>query len=144
MLSENLLRVLHQQYLLFLKSQLYHWNVTGPNFLPLHELFEDHYKALLELMDTTAEHIRSLGSKIPSNIHMLRAHPIAEAQSEHLAAEEMLKELIQAHQGLEETLNDAFETAENLNDQVVCDFIVDCLTFHRKAVWMLRSSLNMS
>lgn len=141
MLNEKLIGVLRQQYLLFFKSQLYHWNVTGPNFLPLHELFEEHYKTQLDLMDTTAEHIRSLGFKVPSNIHMLLSALVDDALSEQIVAEEMINDLVQTHQALEEKLKEAFEIAENQNDQVVCDFIVDCLTFHRKAVWMLRSSI---
>jgi starvation-inducible DNA-binding protein len=141
MLNEKLLNVLKSQYAIFLKSQLYHWNVTGPNFLSLHELFESHYTAIFEFIDTTAEHIRSLGHNVPSSLHAFTPHHVSDIHSEHLSAVDMINDLIQSHKDTERVLKEAHEIAENQNDQVVCDFIVECLTFHRKALWMLRSSL---
>lgn len=38
-----------------MKSHMYHWNVTGPHFLTVHELTETHYT------DVIAERIRVLG-----------------------------------------------------------------------------------
>lgn len=38
-----------------------HWNMQGPNFIALHELFEEIYKDMSEKIDETAEHIRILG-----------------------------------------------------------------------------------
>jgi starvation-inducible DNA-binding protein len=140
-LNDKLLSVLQHQYTLFLKSQLYHWNVTGPNFVSLHELFEAHYKTIFEFIDTTAEHVRGLGFKVPSNINMLRAHPTVAIHSDNLSAEDMITDLIQSHIELEDVLKETFEIAEKLNDPLVSDFIVECLTFHRKALWMLRSSM---
>ncbi len=38
--SEALSRFLADTYVLYLKTQNYHWNVTGPQFISLHLLFE--------------------------------------------------------------------------------------------------------
>ena len=38
-----------------------HWNVKGPNFIALHELFDKISDAVLEHIDTIAERITSLG-----------------------------------------------------------------------------------
>src|SRR5579871_3656728 len=38
-----------------------HWNVKGPNFIALHELFDKISDVLLEQIDTLAERITSLG-----------------------------------------------------------------------------------
>ncbi len=52
-------------YTLYLKTQNYHWHVTGPLFKSLHELFENQYQELAEAVDLVAERIRSLDHQVP-------------------------------------------------------------------------------
>lgn len=135
-----LLNILSHQYRLFLKTQSYHWNIEGPNFISLHEKFEEHYKELLELIDTSAEHIRALGSKVPNPLSLFLTDSKMSAGNENFTAAEMLQDLIHSHQSIEDILMVANNSVEELEDPVICDFFVDCLTFHRKARWILRSS----
>lgn len=135
-----LLNILTHQYRLFLKTQSYHWNVEGVNFISLHEKFEEHYKELLELIDTTAEHIRALGFKVPNVLNLFLTDSKMNESNETFTALEMLHDLIQSHQIMENILMDANKVVEELGDPVISDFFVDCLTFHRKARWILRSS----
>ena len=48
-------------FVLYTKTRKYHWNVTGINFMQLHQLFESQYEQLDESMDEIAERIRQLG-----------------------------------------------------------------------------------
>lgn len=48
-------------YLLLIKTKKYHWDVVGPQFRSLHELWEEHYLALTQNIDDTAERMRALG-----------------------------------------------------------------------------------
>ncbi len=136
-----LLNILGHQYKLFLKTQSYHWNVEGSNFISLHEKFEDHYKELLELTDTTAEHIRSLGFKVPNVLSLFLVDSKMNESNENFTTAEMLHDLIQSHQIMEDILMDSNKAVEKIGDLVICDFIVDCLTFHRKTRWILRSCI---
>jgi starvation-inducible DNA-binding protein len=61
----GLSKVLAESYTLSLKTQNFHWNVTGPMFQPLHSVFEEQYDALAEAVDEVAERIRALGMKSP-------------------------------------------------------------------------------
>lgn len=131
-----LLNILTHQYRLFLKTQSYHWNVEGINFISLHEKLEEHYTELLELIDTTAEHIRTLGAKVPNVLSLFLTDSKMNDSNETFTALEMLHDLIQSHQIMEDILMDATKVVD---DPVIDDFIVDCLTFHRKARWILRS-----
>src|SRR3569833_1283186 len=65
--GEALSKVLADTYILFLKSQGYHWNVTGPHFAALHTLFETQYNELHDAADLIAERIRALGEYAPGN-----------------------------------------------------------------------------
>jgi starvation-inducible DNA-binding protein len=44
-----------------LQAKQAHWNVKGPSFIALHELFDSVYKEIGEYVDTTAERIVTLG-----------------------------------------------------------------------------------
>lgn len=48
-------------YLLVFKTKKYHWDVVGPQFRDLHKLWQEHYEALTENIDSIAERIRMLG-----------------------------------------------------------------------------------
>lgn len=60
-ISEGLTRYLADAYTLYLKTQNFHWNVTGPEFYSLHLLFEKQYEEMAEEIDEIAERIRTLG-----------------------------------------------------------------------------------
>jgi len=38
-----------------------HWDVVGPQFRSLHQLWEEHYQALTTNIDALAERVRTLG-----------------------------------------------------------------------------------
>lgn len=44
-----------------LQAKQAHWNVKGPHFIALHELFDDIYESIEALTDTVAERITALG-----------------------------------------------------------------------------------
>ena len=56
-IAEGLSRLLADSYTLYLKTHNYHWNVTGPMFTTLHQLFEQHYLELATAVDEIAEKI---------------------------------------------------------------------------------------
>ena len=43
-----LARLLADSYLIYLKSQGFHWNVVGPRFEPLHAVFQEQYTELAQ------------------------------------------------------------------------------------------------
>lgn len=140
-LNNMLINVLKNQYSLYLKTQNYHWNVEGIQFLTLHHLFESQYQEIATLIDTTAEHIRSLGTKIPASFDFFASPPIISAGNERFNQQEMLNDLIKSHQQIEQVLKTFLKESEKMDDFVVSDYLTDCLTFHRKAVWFLSSHL---
>ena len=60
--------LLADQYVLALKGRKYHWNVVGPQFKALHDLFEAHYSLLDQIADEVAERIRVLGNNAPGTM----------------------------------------------------------------------------
>ena len=62
---QELGKLLSSTYTLYLKTQNFHWNVTGPFFQTLHLMFEGQYTQLAMANDAIAKRIRSLGAFAP-------------------------------------------------------------------------------
>lgn len=138
-LSVKLYTVLSHQYALYLKTQNYHWNIEGAHFANLHALFEEHYTELSGHIDATAEHIRGLGNKVSTNIDQLFQVAKTSPANENATESEMLFDLIQSHTNLESVLAEVVKASQ---DEVINGYLIDCMGFHRKAVWVLKSSTN--
>ena len=139
---EALKAILADQYALYLKTQNYHWNVVGPQFAMLHGLFEGQYRDLAEAVDTTAELIRGLGAKAPATLEGYAKMSRIQSGNEEADAQQMLKELLSDQQLIQKNLKAVLEVAAAAGDDVVVDFMIQRLTVHRKAAWMLQSCLS--
>jgi starvation-inducible DNA-binding protein len=139
---DALKNVLADNYALYLKTQNYHWNVEGANFRGLHLLFEEQYTDLTMAIDTVAELIRGLGEKAPGTFDAYAKNTTIKAGDENASAEQMVKELTEDQAVIQKTLQTALEAAQKVGDEVVAGFMIERLTVHRKAAWMLKSSMK--
>jgi starvation-inducible DNA-binding protein len=140
-LSGQLSGVLADTILLMIKSQVYHWNVVGPLFKPIHELTEEHYKDLFDASDAIAERIRALGYPAPVSFADLIPRANLNEESVMRSAEEMVLQLINDHENIVRNMREAAQLAEKHNDFVTNDLLVSRMNFHEKAIWMLRSTI---
>ncbi|AIL12786.1 hypothetical protein IM40_03415 [Candidatus Paracaedimonas acanthamoebae] len=147
---EHLKTLLANTYLLALKTQNCHWNVTGSNFSMLHELFGNQYEILSDAIDEIAERIRMLGERAPATFHeFLKLATLAE-NDDMKTAEVMITALLNDNEKLIEQLRQVLQDLNLNNDKDLVDFIPDEGTIdflvgrlreHEKASWMLRSHL---
>ena len=141
-LIDALKAVLADSYALYLKTQNYHWNVTGINFKSLHDLFEQQYRELIEPIDEIAERIRSLGVAAPGSFSAFSAlKSIDEAQND-VDAETMLRDLHRDQEKLIKTLNAALQQAQHVEDEASVDLLIGRIAVHEKNHWMLAATLG--
>lgn len=138
-IAENLGQVLGDTYMLLVKTHVYHWNVVGPLFLPLHELTEEHYKNLFEATDEIAERIRALGFVTPLSFAAMAKRAELEEASKPGTAEQMVESLVADHEAMARSFREIADDAEEAQDFVTHDLLVERLDFHEKAIWMLRA-----
>ena len=55
--TDGLAKLLASTYTLYLKTQNFHWHVTGPLFHSLHRMFEEQYIELGNAIDLSLIHI---------------------------------------------------------------------------------------
>ncbi|MGE6739393.1 Dps family protein [Allorhizobium pseudoryzae] len=138
-MAESLSEILAATYRLTIKSHVYHWNVVGPLFKPLHELTEEHYNALFEAADIIAERIRALGHLAPASLGEAAGFAPKAADVGKFTAVSMVNDLVADHEAAVKTMRKAAGQADEAGDVVTADMLTDRLTFHEKALWMLRA-----
>ncbi|MFI4956828.1 MAG: Dps family protein [Gammaproteobacteria bacterium] len=140
--TKTLSSLLANTYVLYLKTQNFHWNVTGPMFQPLHILFESQYKALAEAVDEIAERIRALGEHTPASLSQYLEMSLIEESIDVPSAEGMVAQLLEDHETIVRAMRDTFEIIDDANDEVTADLFVQRMTYHEKTAWMLRAVLS--
>jgi starvation-inducible DNA-binding protein len=128
--------------LLLVKTHVYHWNVVGPLFLSIHELTEDHYENLFKATDELAERIRALGHLTPFSFGDMADSAKLNEETSSLSAEDMVGQLASDHEAIVRRIRPIAEKAEECGDFVTHDMLTARMTFHEKAVWMLRAMLS--
>ncbi len=140
-IAAGLSRLLADSYTLYLKTHNYHWNVEGPQFNTLHQMFETHYTELAIAVDDIAERIRALGIKSPgSYAEFAKLTSIEEAVGAE-SAEEMVKQLVIGQETISRTARSVFPLAADAHDEPTADLLTQRMQIHEKNAWMLRSML---
>lgn len=139
--AEALKTFLADTYALYLKTQNYHWNVTGAHFQPLHEEFEKQYRDLAEATDTIAEQIRALGVMAPGSFKAFQELSSVEEANENevIDADKMVATLANDNEQVVRVANAAMEKANKVGDEGSADLLAERIRKHEKTAWMLRS-----
>ena len=142
-IAEALSHLLADTYTLYLTTHNFHWNVTGPQFNSLHAMFMAQYTELWTAVDPIAERIRSLGHSAPGSYAQFAAlSTLPDAPAKPPKATEMVRWLMQGHEGVARVARAAFPVASAADDQPTCDLLTQRLDIHEKTAWMLRSLLE--
>ena len=143
MISDHLGQLLAEEYFLYLKTLNFHWNITGDNFISLHQLLESHYEWLSETIDEIAERIRALGFVTPATNKELSSNvSMIKESSGNQTAKTMLGDLLESHEILINLLRKDIKVLGDTEDYGTQDLMIQWLTGHEKRAWMLRSHLQ--
>lgn len=138
-LINEMKRLLANTFALYLKSQNYHWNVTGPNFAQYHTFFGDLYEELHGSIDTTAEEIRKLGAFAPGSFS--RYTDLKDIEDEVSIPEPaiMFARLARDNDIVIQNLYNARKIADEIEAAGTLDYLEARIGIHEKHAWMLKS-----
>ncbi len=128
---------LSNSFVLMMKTQACHWNVTGPLFASVHEMTQLQYEDMFTAIDEIAERIRSLGHPAPSSLADMIREATIEEQAASQRAEVMVAALERDHRTVAEQMRLVVRSAENASDAVTADLLTARIAFHEKTAWML-------
>ena len=142
-IAQGLSHLLADTYTLYLTTHNFHWNVTGPMFNTLHQMFMAQYTELWNAVDPVAERIRALGYPAPGSYAQFGAlASIKDAPAVPPKALEMVRILVDGHEAVARTARSVFPLAENAADEPTADLLTQRLAVHEQTAWMLRSLLE--
>ena len=144
---EKLIALLNQHLAdttdLYTQSKQAHWNVKGPQFHQLHELFDELAEQLREYVDLIAERATALGGMALGTVRMaagasrLEEYPLtARGSMQHVEA------LADRFAALAATTRAAIEAAEKLGDADSADLLTDVSRGLDKGLWFLEAHLQ--
>ena len=140
--AAGLSKVLADSYTLYLKTHNYHWNVTGPMFNTLHQMFETQYTELALAVDEIAERIRALGVYAPGSYKAFSKLTDIKEETSVPSTEKMIRELVKGQETIVRSARKIIPLAESVNDNHSADLLTQRIQMHEKNAWMLRSLLS--
>lgn len=141
---ELLNRDLADAYLVLIKTKKFHWDVVGPQFRSLHQLWEEQYQALTTNIDALAERVRTLGNyPVGTAEDFLKYASIKEQSNNIPLATEMVSQLVDDHEQIIRNLRDHVDQcSEKFSDEGTADFLTGLMEQHEEMAWMLRSFIE--
>ena len=141
-IAKGLSRLLADTYVVYLKTHNFHWNVEGPMFQTLHQMFMDQYTETWNAIDLVAERIRSLGHYAPGTYAEYNKLARIKETPGVPKAEQMVRLLIEGQEAIVKTAREVLPVAEKADDQPTLDLLTQRMQVHEKNAWMLRSLLK--
>jgi starvation-inducible DNA-binding protein len=112
-----------------------HWNVKGPAFYSLHEMFGAQYDTLDGFIDDIAERVRQLGFFVSGS-------PLMGASEIASDSDTLLTELSIKHERTVSLLRKAIQEAQNRQDEGTADLLTGIMEQHDKMNWMINASIT--
>jgi len=141
-ITHGLSKLLADTYVVYLKTHNFHWNVEGPMFQTLHQMFMEQYTETWNAIDLIAERIRSLGEYAPGTYKEYAKLTRIKETDGVPRAEEMVKLLIEGQEAIVRTAREVLPIADEANDEPTLDLLTQRMQIHEKNAWMLRSLLK--
>jgi starvation-inducible DNA-binding protein len=141
-IAAGLSGLLADSYTLYLMTHNFHWNVKGPMFNSLHQMFMTQYTEQWAALDQIAERIRALGYPAPGTYaQFAKLATIKEVEGVPQALD-MVRHLVAAQEATARTARKLLPVVDEADDQPTADLLTQRLDVHEKTAWMLRSLLE--
>jgi starvation-inducible DNA-binding protein len=120
-----------------------HWNVKGPSFIALHELFDDLAEELDEAVDMTAERATALGGVALGTLRQGAAKTrLPEFPGDASAGPAVVEALAVRFANLAKTTREAIDTADALGYKSTADLFTEVSRELDKGLWFLEAHLQ--
>lgn len=134
------MKVIHAtNFSFYLKAHFFHWNVEGPFFVQLHDIFGKIYEDAHGAVDVIAEEIRAIKGYAPGSFTRFAADTKIADQVDVIPAMDMVKALEKDNEIILKELAIGQKQAEQAGELGLANFLQDRIDIHKKHGWMLRA-----
>lgn len=128
---------------LFSQTKQAHWNVKGPQFYSLHELYDELAAQLLRHVDSVAERATALGGAATGTVRMAaQATSIPEFPESAVGSRESVELLTQRYAAVAKSVREAIDEAEQQEDMDTADLFTEVSRDLDKDLWFLEAHIQ--
>jgi len=128
---------------MFTKVHNYHWNITGSQFFPVHEMTEKIYDQFSEIYDDTAERVLQLGDKpLVLLSDYAKTSVIKEDKKTDFDGTYVLKNILADYEVILVEFKKLSKVSDEANDTTTIAFADDNVAHLEKNIWMIKASLS--
>ncbi len=129
-------KILDEEFELYRSTLMFHWNVTGMNFVSLHKFFGKLYEQQQQDIDLVAERIRALGELVSLRPSEKRGFKIAGSD------QSLIRSLLGDYEKLIYLIREGISIAQNVRDEGTVNLLSTMIERTEKSAWMLRAHLQ--
>jgi starvation-inducible DNA-binding protein len=119
-----------------------HWNVKGPNFIALHELFDKVAETAEEFTDLLAERATALGGTAEGRVHAIaESSSLPRYPSQIVSEREHVDALSTALATFGKSAREAIDEAERLGDADTADVFTEISRETDKQLWLVEAHM---
>jgi starvation-inducible DNA-binding protein len=120
-----------------------HWNVKGPNFFQLHQLFDQLAAEVFPYIDLIAERAAALGGVAMGTARMAAANSLLpEYPVEATQGQRHLEALIDRYAAFAANIRKAIEVADERHDKSTADLFTEISRTADKQLWFLEAHVQ--
>jgi starvation-inducible DNA-binding protein len=120
-----------------------HWNVRGPNFIALHELFDKVADTARTAADLSAERLTALGGEADGRVQSVASRTTLPAYPHGLNSEQAhVEQVAKAIAALSDLTRHGIDDAGSWGDQVTADVLTEVTRDLDLKLWMVESHLG--
>ena len=125
-------------FALYVKTKNFHWHLASSHFREYHKMFDQQAKNIFESIDPMAERLRKIGgTTIRSISHVTALQTISDENSNFVAADDMISELLNDNRHIAEAIRNAIEACDDNRDSVTSNLLQEILDLTERRIWFL-------
>ncbi len=137
-LAAKLNVILADAFALYLKTKNFHWHVSGPHFRDYHLLLDEQSEQIFATTDEVAERVRKIGGTTLRSIgHIAKLQSIEDNDADFVAAEEMLRELMNDNKTIAASMRECHELADKHEDAATAGLLENFIDETERRTWFL-------
>jgi starvation-inducible DNA-binding protein len=120
-----------------------HWNVKGPNFIALHEMFDDLAATLAAPIDDMAERITALGGTAMGSVQAVeKATSLTAMPTDVFDGMKMVEALADRTAALAKSVRNGIDEVDEMGDADAADLLTGLSRQLDKNLWFLEAHLQ--
>lgn len=126
-----------------MQAKMAHWNIRGPHFIALHELFDKVNAQVQSHVDELAERIGQLGGVVHANLQEVHQNTTLSSFNAELSTHtEVLNALVKSMGSFTNSVRKDIDTTAEKGDAVTSDILTGISREADKHLWFLESHLK--